>query len=53
MNSKWGTYPWFGEHGVDLIHPDILWHYDKHKHYYLVSVRGKKRSRRYWEEEFM
>lgn len=22
MNSKWGTYPWFVEHGVDLIHPD-------------------------------
>lgn len=22
MNSKWGTYPWFVEHGIDLIHPD-------------------------------
>lgn len=22
MNSRWGTYPWFVEHGVDLIHPD-------------------------------
>lgn len=24
MNSRWGTYPWFVEHGVDLIHPDDL-----------------------------
>lgn len=24
MNSKWGTYPWFIEHGVDLIHPADL-----------------------------
>ena len=20
----WGTYPWFVEHGVDLIHPDDI-----------------------------
>ena len=24
MNSKWGVYPWFKEHGSDLIHPDDL-----------------------------
>ena len=24
MNSRWGTYPWYVEHGVDLIHPDDL-----------------------------
>lgn len=120
MNSKWGTYPWFVEHGVDLIHSDdleafkqeannskvfecidrgdyitlkyndkcyrvkdklfkpvpapkynfgeivktkeneeeaiitdILWHYGKHEHYYLVSIRDKKKSRRYMESEFM
>lgn len=22
MDSKWGIYPWFVEHGIDLIHPD-------------------------------
>lgn len=120
MNSKWGTYPWFVEHGVDLIHPDdletfkqaanngkvfecievndyitlkynnecyrvkdklfkpvpspkynfgeivkikekeeeaiitdIMWHYGKREHYYLVSIGGKKKSRRYLESEFM
>lgn len=120
MNSKWGTYPWFVEHGIELIHPDdfeafkqeansskvfecigeedyitikynnncyrvmdklfksvpapkyhfgeivkikgnedktiitdIMWHYNKQEHYYLVSVRNKKKSRRYWESEFM
>lgn len=24
MKFKWGIYPWFREHGVDLIHPDDL-----------------------------
>jgi len=24
VNKKWGTYPWFAENGVDLIHPDDL-----------------------------
>lgn len=66
MNSKWGTYPWFIEHGADLIHPadleafkqeaiitDIMWHYDKQEHYYLISTRAKKKSKRYLESEFM
>ena len=22
MNTKWGIYPWFAEHGIELIHPD-------------------------------
>ena len=22
MQSKWGTYPWFIEYGIDQIHPD-------------------------------
>src|SRR5688500_17355254 len=22
MAEKWGIYPWFPEHGIDLIHPD-------------------------------
>jgi len=22
MQKKWGTYPWFLEHGIDKIHPD-------------------------------
>ncbi|MBQ3546797.1 MAG: hypothetical protein IJA34_17705 [Lachnospiraceae bacterium] len=120
MNSKWGIYPWFKEHGSDLIHPDdigtfvkeannckvfeciedgeyltlkynsnyyrvkdklfkrvptpkyifgeivrlrkndeeaiitdIMWHYGKQEHYYLISIRGKKKSKRYLETEFM
>ncbi len=120
MNSKWGTYPWFMEHGADLIHPDdldafkqeansskvfecmeesdyitlryndkcyrvreklfkfvpvpkydfgecvklkkngeeaiiidIMWHYGKQEHYYLVSIGGKKKSKRYLEIEFV
>lgn len=24
MNKKWGTYPWFMERGIELIHPDDL-----------------------------
>ena len=24
MNIKWGLYPWFIEHGTELIHPDDL-----------------------------
>lgn len=32
MNSKWGTYPWFVEHGVDLIHPDDLEDFKREAH---------------------
>ena len=120
MDLKWGIYPWFMEHGVDLIHPDdleafkkvanngkvfectevndyitlrygnkyyrvkdklfkpvpspkynfeesvkikengerviitdIMWHYGKRKHYYLVSIGGKNKSKRYLESEFI
>lgn len=120
MNYKWGIYPWFVEHGIDLIHPDdfeafkqeansskvfecieerdyitlkynnnyyrvkdklfkpvpapkynfgdvvkikeneedavitdIMWHYGKQQHYYLVSVKDKKKSRRYLDSEFV
>lgn len=121
MNSKWGIYPWFLEHSIDLIHPDdfetfkqevhnckvfkrisneqdyitlkynnnyyrvkdklfkpvpapkydfgqlvkikknkedaiitdIMWHYVKHKHYYFVSVKNKKKSKRYYDSEFI
>lgn len=120
MNSKWGIYPWFKEHGSDLIHPedleaftqeannskvfeciedseylilkyssnyyrvkdklfklvptpkynfgeivkikesgeeaiitDIMWHYGKQEHYYFISIRGKKKSKRYLEIEFV
>ena len=121
MQNKWGTYPWFLEHGIDLIHPDdlenfrkeannckvfqcvnedaqfitvkygnalfrvrdslfksvpapkfyfgqklelegksdseiivtdIMWHYRKKEHYYLISVNGKKKTKRYFESEF-
>lgn len=27
--SKWGTYPWFTEHGINLIHPDDLDNFQK------------------------
>jgi len=121
MLSKWGTYPWFSEHGYDKIHPedlenfmkeanntkvfkcvdeginyitlkyqdklyrvkrdlykgipkpkfqfgqkvkiidkksdnititDIMWHYEKKEHFYFVKVDGKKKSKRYFEQEF-
>ncbi len=119
MNTKWGTYPWFAEHGIHLIHPDdleafkqevsnskifecvkegdyitlryhdnyyrvkkklfkpvpspkyvfgekvkikengqeavitdIMWHYDKKKHYYFVTINDKRKSRRYLDSEF-
>jgi len=29
MNSRWGTYPWFLERGVDKIHPDDLENFKK------------------------
>ncbi len=120
MNSKWGIYPWFKEHGSGLIHPadleafaqeansskvfeciedseyltlkynsncyrvkdklfkpvptpkysfgeivkikendeeaiitDIMWHYSKQEHYYLISIGNKKKSKRYSETEFV
>ena len=120
MNTKWGVYPWFIEHGVDLIHPDdieafrreannskvfeciedgdfltlkyntncyrvsnrlfkpvpnpqyvfeqvviirengeeatitdIMWHYGKKEHYYMVSINNKKRAKRYLASEFV
>lgn len=121
MNSKWGLYPWFIAHGVDLIHPadleafiqenpyckvfecieasdyitlrynnncyrvkdklfeivpapkynfgeivkikesgeeaiirDIIWHYKRQEpYYYLISIKGKKKSKRYFESEFV
>jgi len=121
MQNKWGTYPWFLEHGIDQIHPDdlekfkkkannckvyecvdedaqfitikygntlfkvkdslfksvpepkfqigqmlklqgksdseiivtdIMWHYEKKEHYYLLTVNGKKKTKRYFESEF-
>ena len=30
---------------------DIMWHYGKKVHYYLLSTEGKKKTRRYFEEE--
>ena len=112
MNLKWGIYPWFKEHGSDLIHPadlvafaqeasnskvfqcidvgeyltlkynsnyyrvkeklfklvpapkynfgeivklkesneeaiitDIMWHYGKQEHYFLISIGDKKKSK--------
>ena len=32
MQNKWGTYPWFLEYGIDLIHPDDLEHFKKEAH---------------------
>lgn len=116
----WGTYPWFIEDGVDLIHPDdidafkkevstckvfecieekgcitlryndkqyrvasklfnpvptpkynfgeivklkkngeeatitdIMWHYDKREHYYVIAIKNKRKSKRYVESEFL
>ena len=120
MQNRWGTYPWFTEHGLDKIHPndldnfkkeahnckvfecvnedaqfitlkygdniykvkndlfrnvpvpmfrigqkvqfveksdsevmisDIMWHYDRKEHYYIVAVAGKKKTKRYSDTE--
>lgn len=118
MSNKWGTYPWFIEHGINLIYPDdleafkrevnnckvfecidegnyltlkynnrfyrvreklfkpvpmpkfnfgqkvkikdkdeiaiitdIMWHFGNTKHFYMVTVNGKKKSKRYYEFE--
>lgn len=29
---KWGTYPWFEEHGVELIYPDDIENFRKEAH---------------------
>jgi hypothetical protein len=29
MQNKWGTYPWFLEHGKDKIHPDDMDNFKK------------------------
>ena len=39
------------ESGVTAVIADIMWHYDKQEHYYFVSVRNTKKSRRYFEAE--
>ena len=32
MQSKWGTYPWFLEQGIDKIHPDDIDNFKKEAH---------------------
>ena len=41
------------ENDEEAIITDIMWHYSKQEHYYLISIRGKKKSKRYLETEFM
>lgn len=37
----------------EAIITDIMWHYGKQEHYYLIAIRGKKKSKRYSETEFV
>ena len=37
----------------EAIITDIMWHYGKQEHYYLISIRGKKKSKRYSAIEFI
>lgn len=35
----------------DAVITDIMWHYDMRKHFYLVSVKNRKKSKRYFESD--
>ena len=35
-----------------VVISDIMWHLDQQEHYYFVTVDGKKKSKRYFENEF-
>lgn len=37
----------------DAVITDIMWHYDKQEHYYFVSIDNRKKSKRYFETEFL
>lgn len=39
------------KNGEEAIVTDIMWHYNRQKHYYLLTVGNKKKSKRYFEEE--
>jgi len=41
------------ENGEEAIITDIMWHYGNQEHYYLISIGGKKKSKRYLETEFV
>ncbi len=37
--------------GEEVNVTDIMWHYDKKEHYYLVSAGNRKKKKRYFEAE--
>ncbi len=39
------------EKGEEAVITDIMWHLNNHKHYYLVSVNNKKKSKRFFESD--
>ena len=39
------------KNGEEVTVIDIMWHYDRQKHYYLVTAGNRKKSKRYFEEE--
>ncbi len=41
------------ENGEEAVITDIMWHYGKQEHYYLISIRDKQKSKRYSETEFV
>ena len=38
---------------VDGIISDIMWHFDRNKHYYLITIDGRKSSNWYFEDDFV
>lgn len=37
----------------EAVITDIMWHYVKKEHYYFLSVGNKKKSRRYFDSDFI
>ena len=37
---------------TDGVITDIMWHSSKNEHFYFITIAGKKKSKRYFEDEF-
>jgi len=38
---------------IEAIIDNILWHYDRNEPMYFIVVNGKRKSKRYWETDFI
>jgi len=56
MQNKWGTYPWFLEHGIDKIHPDDMEDFKKEanncKVFVCIDERGQFITLKYGENQY-